>query len=935
MLGIPRGADPAASRHHVGRRACSRPTCATTTCAPSSCVEGADRRRPRSTASFDELAPSCAGAPGARWRGARTEVRVERSWTAATSARATSCASRSATRASPRPSSRGSTRVHEAEYGRAYGDPIEVVNLRVTVTGRRPRLDAYRVGSRRRLVRGRSARRRRVWRVDGELAELPTRQLLRERAAARRAGRRARDHLPARHHHRRAAGVGGHRHRRRAADAHRPARGTDDVPLIVTRRARRPDHRDGDRRRPQVDRDRDGLPPGAHVVLVDHPRVRGLRLRDLRRPGPAAVRVRRSPRRCSPGPIPGYVRGHQPAASPSWATSGSPATWWCTTTPTTARPTSPTSASACPSSSATSSSASRSRPRTTSTSARSARAAAGSSTPPTPTPRGCVQRDQVEEDGAEGERLADHRRQHARPAPGGRRHGGAGRGRQARRRALRRARRAVRPGGGPGGSEHIMDHSERMLRSPDREAARRPLRGRGDHRRLPRPPGSGLQRTSDQGRRHDLAARTCTSTSPGTSPQVDLPINMPFVGTVDVAVCLTLRSLLLDTDATTPCPTNSGLFRPITIAAPPGTLANPASRRRRSRASVGQHRRRHGDARARAGLPERVGAGVGNLKVVAFSGRDGRLGLHGHHRRQLRRSPRQGRARRGRHPVREHAQQPDRGHRVPLSAAGDAATSCARTGPAPGAGAAASARSASSSSWRTAASPSRATATRSRRPACSAAAPGRPGEVVMNPGTPDEEQLPSKIPYRACAAGTMLRLAGPCGGGYGDRRRSATPPRSPAMPRTASPPRTNEPERGERTLASDLVDAGRIGASGEGGVARFALTPELAQITAWVAEDLERLGMETDSDEAGNFFGKWQAGSGKPSHGRVPPRQRAERRQLRRRAGRARGGRGGAPATSRGVRARAADLGRLVHGRGGRALRQRPVRQPGVRRAKT
>ena len=69
---------------------------------------------------------------------------------------------------------------------------------------------------------------------------------------------------------------------------------------------------------------------------------------------------------------------------------------------------------------------------------------------------------------------------------------------------------------------------------------------------------------------------------------------------------------------------------------------------------------------------------------------------------------------------------------------------------------------------------------------------------------------------------------------------------------------------GERTLASDLVDAGRIGATGQGGVARFAFTPELAEITAWVAEDLERLGLETDSDEAGNFFGKWQAEAASP-----------------------------------------------------------------------
>ncbi len=79
----------------------------------------------------------------------------------------------------------------------------------------------------------------------------------------------------------------------------------------------------------------------------------------------------------------------------------------------------------------------------------------------------------------------------------------------------------------------------------------------------------------DQGRRDDRRARTSTSTSTGTSPQVDLPINMPFEGTVDIAIYLTLRSILLDSAAHEPVPTNSGLFRPITITAPEGCLANP------------------------------------------------------------------------------------------------------------------------------------------------------------------------------------------------------------------------------------------------------------------------------------------------------------------------------------------------------------------------
>jgi N-methylhydantoinase A len=68
---------------------------------------------------------------------------------------------------------------HEAEYGRASNDPIEVVNLRVTATGQRPRLSRVDVGSGD-LESAIIGDARSVWRVDGELVELPTRHLLRE-----------------------------------------------------------------------------------------------------------------------------------------------------------------------------------------------------------------------------------------------------------------------------------------------------------------------------------------------------------------------------------------------------------------------------------------------------------------------------------------------------------------------------------------------------------------------------------------------------------------------------------------------------------------------------------------------------------------------------------------------------------------------------------
>ena len=64
-------------------------------------------------------------------------------------------------------------------------------------------------------------------------------------------------------------------------------------------------------RRARLDRGRDGPQAGAHGLLVDHPRVRGLRLRALRRPGPPAVRVV-AVDAAAVGPIPGYIAGDQP-----------------------------------------------------------------------------------------------------------------------------------------------------------------------------------------------------------------------------------------------------------------------------------------------------------------------------------------------------------------------------------------------------------------------------------------------------------------------------------------------------------------------------------------------------------------------------------------------------------------------------------------------
>jgi N-methylhydantoinase B len=43
--------------------------------------------------------------------------------------------------------------------------------------------------------------------------------------------------------------------------------------------------------------------------------------------------------------------------------------------------------------------------------------------------------------------------------------------------------------------------------------------------------------------------------------------------------------------------------------------------------------------------------------------------------------------------------------------------------------------------------------------------------VILNQGTEDELELPSKFPYRKAAVGDRICLIGPSGGGYGDPRR--------------------------------------------------------------------------------------------------------------------------------------------------------------------
>jgi N-methylhydantoinase B len=108
----------------------------------------------------------------------------------------------------------------------------------------------------------------------------------------------------------------------------------------------------------------------------------------------------------------------------------------------------------------------------------------------------------------------------------------------------------------------------------------------------------------------------------GSSPQVDdRPVNMPFEGTVTVAVYLVLRSILLDTETHEYIPQNSGLIRPIHVSAPLGSICNPIfpapTIARFCPGNILASTLMHALAEA---VPRQVSAGIGNLKVIAYSG---------------------------------------------------------------------------------------------------------------------------------------------------------------------------------------------------------------------------------------------------------------------------------------------------------------------------
>ncbi|MGN6167164.1 MAG: hydantoinase B/oxoprolinase family protein [Solirubrobacteraceae bacterium] len=256
----------------------------------------------------------------------------------------------------------------------------------------------------------------------------------------------------------------------------------------------------------------------------------------------------------------------------------------------------------------------------------------------------------------------------------------------------------------------------------------------------------------------------------GTSPQIDLPINMPFEGTVDIAVWMTLRSILLDSATHDPVPTNSGLFRAISINAPEGCLANPHFPAPTIARFCGGNLVADTLMQALAPIvPDRVSAGVGNLKVIAYSGfRHGRHWVHmdiheasygGRHGKDGLDAVDTLYANTRNNPIEDiESHLPLRVTRYELledrAGAGRWRGGLGTVREVEFLDAAGYSLEGDGSVW--------------APPGLFGGQPGAPGAVSVNPGSGDERELPSKFPYRRAAAGDRLRLMSPCGGGYGD-----------------------------------------------------------------------------------------------------------------------------------------------------------------------
>jgi len=170
-------------------------------------------------------------------------------------------------------------------------------------------------------------------------------------------------------------------------------------------------------------------------------------------------------------------------------------------------------------------------------------------------------------------------------------------------------------------SEHLMQYSEAMMRKAIAELGDGTYRAEGYF--------DGFANDPDEAKRDikiavavTIAGSDLSVDFTGSAAQIaDRPVNMPFEGTVAVSVYLVLRSILLDTETHEYIPQNSGLVRPIQITAPLGSICNPTfpapTIARFCPGNILANTVMHALSQA---VPRQVSAGVGNLKVIAYSG---------------------------------------------------------------------------------------------------------------------------------------------------------------------------------------------------------------------------------------------------------------------------------------------------------------------------
>ena len=318
-------------------------------------------------------------------------------------------------------------------------------------------------------------------------------------------------------------------------------------------------------------------------------------------------------------------------------------------------------------------------------------------------------------------------------------------------------------------SEELMDYSERMLRAEIAGLPDGTYRAEGFI--------DGFQEMDDPAYKDlriavalTIEGSEITVDLTGTAPQIDRPLNMPFEGTVDIAIYLTIRSVLLDTATHEFVPQNSGLTRPIRIVAPRGTLCNPIFPAPTIARFCPGNIVADTVMRALAQVaPDRVSAGIGNLKVAAYSGMAGEQywvymditeGSYGG------RPGRDGMdavdtlfANTRNNPIEDiESHYPLRVTRYELITD--------RGGPGRWRGGLGSVRD------MTLTAPGGLSLEGDGNcfppPGLFGGAEGHVGEVVMDPEGAHPRALPSKFPYRKVPAGTTIRTVSPCGGGYGD-----------------------------------------------------------------------------------------------------------------------------------------------------------------------